>query len=439
MALQLYRRHTSSCTAKRPRWDRSYRRCKCPIHAEGTLRIDGFIRRSTSETVWERAEEIKRNWEAAGIIKEDGSALGGDPATVSRPSSSKAKEETEPPVSIVDAVRTYLSDAKARNLSEATLYKLKIIFEKQFLSWCAHKGYRFLTQLDLDALREFREAWKDAPLARSKKQARLIGFFYFCVRSGWLILNPAVQLGRIRVVQKPTGYFEPQQYLEVIDATHLYRDTRWQQGDGIQLGGTRIRTLTELMRWTGLRIRDAVTLERDRLSRDPLDGTERIMLYQAKTGEPVYCPIPPHVAELLRTVPPGPSPNPKYFFWSGNGLPKSAVADWQRSYRKLFLLADLCENDRQPKRCHPHMFRDTFAVESLVAGMRVEEVSMLLGHKSVKVTEKHYLPWVRARQTTLTASAKMAWTKQGIIKPTTDRKRSRSARAASTTSILITR
>ena len=202
--------------------------------------------------------------------------------------------------------------------------KLKIIFEKQFISWCAHKGYRFLIQVDLDSLREFRETWKDAPLARSTKQARLIGFFYFCVRSGWLIQNPALLLGK-KVLQKPTGYFEPQQYSEVIDATYCYRDTRFEQDDGIQVGGARIRTLTELMRWTGLLIRDAVTLERIRLSQDPLDGTERIMLYQAKTGEPVYCPIPPHLAELLRSVPPGPLPNPKYFFWSGNGLPKSAV------------------------------------------------------------------------------------------------------------------
>ncbi len=77
------------------------------------------------------------------------------------------------------------------------------------------------------------------------------------------------------------------------------------------------------------------------------------------------------------------------------------------------------------------MFRDTFAVESLVAGMRVEEVSILLGHRSVRVTEKHYLPWVRARQTTLTESAKMAWTKQGILNPATERKRSRSARPMS--------
>ena len=70
MALQLYRRHTSKCTAKRPRWDRSYRR-KGPIHAEGTLRGDGFIRRSTAETVWELAEEVKRSWENAGTIAED--------------------------------------------------------------------------------------------------------------------------------------------------------------------------------------------------------------------------------------------------------------------------------------------------------------------------------------------------------------------------------
>jgi integrase/recombinase XerD len=422
MALQLYRRHTSKCIAKRPRWDRSYRRCKCPIHAEGTLRIDGFIRRGTSETDWDRAEQVRRKWEAAGTLEYDATGFGGAP--------SLAEPEAESRISIVAAVRAYLSDAQARNLSEATLYKLKIIFEKQFFSWCAHKGYRFLIQVDLDSLREFRETWKDAPLARSKKQARLIGFFYFCVRSGWLIQNPALLLGKIKVVQKPTGYFEPQQYSAVIDATYCYRDTRFEQGDGIQVGGARIRTLTELMRWTGLRIRDAVTLERIRLSQDPLDGTERIMLYQAKTGEPVYCPIPPHLAELLRSVPPGPLPNPKYFFWSGNGLPKSAVANWQRSYRKLFAIADLREPDGQPKRSHPHIFRDTFAVESLVAGMRVEEVSMLLGHRSVRVTEKHYLPWVRARQTNLTESAKMAWVKQGIIKPATSGKRPRKAQSA---------
>jgi integrase len=51
--------------------------------------------------------------------------------------------------------------------------------------------------------------------------------------------------------------------------------------------------------------------------------------------------------------------------------------------------------DGTPKRCHPHMFRDTFAVELLLSGVPIDQVSLLLGHSSVKVTEKHYSPFVK--------------------------------------------
>ncbi len=122
------------------------------------------------------------------------------------------------------------------------------------------------------------------------------------------------------------------------------------------------------MRWSGLRIRDAITLERHRLHGDSL------LLYQAKTGTPVYVPLPEFVVEDLVNVPPGPKPNPRYFFWSGNGHPKSAVADWQRSYRRLFELANITRPDGEKKRCHPHMLRDTFAVEMLLAGVPIDQV-----------------------------------------------------------------
>ena len=138
---------------------------------------------------------------------------------------------------------------------------------------------------------------------------------------------------------------------------------------------------------------------------------DKLLLYQAKTRQPVYVPLPPPVAEALRTVPPGARPNRMFFFWSGNGLPKTAVADWQRSYRRLFKLADLRKADGAPKRCHPQMFRDTFAVEMLLAGVPLDQVSILLGHRSIKVTEKHYAPWVRARQEQLENSVRRAWEK----------------------------
>ena len=44
------------------------------------------------------------------------------------------------------------------------------------------------------------------------------------------------------------------------------------------------------------------------------------------------------------------------------------------------------------------MFRDTFAGRLLESGVSLEDVSVLLGHESIKVTEKHYAPWIQTRQ-----------------------------------------
>jgi integrase len=162
----------------------------------------------------------------------------------------------------------------------------------------------------------------------------------------------------------------------------------------------RMKTLTLLMRYFGLRIGDAVTCARDRLV------GSKLFLYQAKTGTPVYCPLPPIVVEALSAIE---GQNPKYFFWTGNGKQKSEVADAQRSFRKLFELAGVDG--------HPHMFRDTFAVELLKNGVSLETVSMLLGHASIKVTEKHYKPWVKTFQDKLEADAMKGWpTTTGISK-----------------------
>jgi site-specific recombinase XerD len=37
----------------------------------------------------------------------------------------------------------------------------------------------------------------------------------------------------------------------------------------------------------------------------------------------------------------------------------------------------------------------------LEKGVSLETVSILLGHQSIKITQKHYSPWVRTRQEAL--------------------------------------
>ena len=124
---------------------------------------------------------------------------------------------------------------------------------------------------------------------------------------------------------------------------------------------------------------------------------DKLFLCTAKTGTAVYCPLPPIVIKALNAIPAS-----TYYFWTGLSKPKSAVGDWQRSLKRLFRLAGVPD-------AHAHRFRDTFSVELLLAGVPIERVSVLLGHQSVRITEKHYAPWVRARQEQLEADVRRTW------------------------------
>ena len=423
LLLSVYTRHSADCRFAK---DRNNRRCNCPKWIGGQVNKE-YFRISARSRQWSEAEELRLKLEDAIVrglppfgpqpgVRSASPALPPPeppllalpsgvivpPGEVLPPADPLPPPPSKPRVTIQAAVSAYLADARSRGLREDTLSKLETIFKKQFFVWCQIEGLTFIDEVDLDALLRFRTTWKDAPPSSQKKQNRMIGFFWQCQRRGYIKENPVLGLGKIKVVHVPTDYFPRDEFQKIIDATYIYGDPRGGFID-VEDTRTRLRALTLLMRWSGLRIRDAVTLEKTRLIGDD------ILLYQAKTGTPVYVPLPPYVAEALRTLPPGPKPNPRYFFWSGNGKPKSAVADWQRAYRRLFEIADIRKLDGEPKRCHPHMFRDTFAVEMLLAGVPIDQVSILLGHASVKVTEKSYAPFVKARQIQLQQSVRNSW------------------------------
>ncbi len=64
---------------------------------------------------------------------------------------------------------------------------------------------------------------------------------------------------------------------------------------------------------------------------------------------------------------------------------------------------------------HAHRFRDTFAVELHLAGVPLDRVSVLLGHSSIRITERHYAPWTRSRQEQIEADLKAAWRADPVI------------------------
>ena len=48
-------------------------------------------------------------------------------------------------------------------------------------------------------------------------------------------------------------------------------------------------------------------------------------------------------------------------------------------------------------------------MEFLLSGVPLERVSVLLGHSSVKITERHYAPWVLERQEQMEEDVRRAW------------------------------
>jgi hypothetical protein len=54
-------------------------------------------------------------------------------------------------------------------------------------------------------------------------------------------------------------------------------------------------------------------------------------------------------------------------------------------------------------------------VRTPISRIAIEQVSILLGHSNIKVTQQHYNPWVRDRQLQLEADLQRAWNRDSIV------------------------
>jgi site-specific recombinase XerD len=343
--LNLWRRHNpKKCKLK----GRTERKCRCPIWISGVDARGNRIKETTKLRDWTKAEALARHWDAEGT----------KPIETGR-------------TSIEDWRKAFLQDAESpagKNLNSATLRKYKLLF-RQIEAFAKAEGYQFVNQLDLAALTNFRSTWKVSSLTASKTLERLRSVLKFAQRRKWITDNPALELDSPKLKPTPTLPFNADEMKRILKAA---KDKR-------------VRAFILVMRYSGLRISDAATLAVDSLN------DNRLRLYQAKTGQYVYVPVPKEVVTALRTMKPK---HPKYFFWSGQSKVQTVVGAYRGRLATVFRAAKIPNG-------HSHRLRDSFAVSLLEAGVSLESVSILLGHKSIRVTERHYSPWVKTRQDAL--------------------------------------
>ena len=229
-------------------------------------------------------------------------------------------------------------------------------------------------------------------MTRRQVRARLKALFRYACDLGWIAKNPTVAIKPIKGEEPPTLPLEPEQYEALLaKIPEVFPDP---------IKAAKVRAFVRCMRYTGLAIRDTVVLTRDKIVYDAAKKITRVVTHRQKTGAHVAVPIQPDLAQELKEVADG---NPNYIFWNtGTGKPESAVTNWQHDLRELFHEAGMPEG-------HPHQLRDTAAVERLKADVPLEEVSRLLGHSNVGITDKYYNQWVKSRQDRIDKLVMATW------------------------------
>ncbi len=348
--LNLYRRHLKKCQfAER---GRSHTKCPCPIWADGELNGKRY-RRSLGTRDWQRA--IRKL------------------AAIEDPRAPRLK-----PVS--EAITAF--EQHCRDLAAATQAKYRITL-CHLRAYCDRVGIADLSEITLEHLDAFRASRALGSLSALKELQRLRYFFGFCVERNWMAENVAKKTKVPRNIKPPEVVpYEPAEIARMIAACDVLGRAPYER--------LRAKALILLLRYTGLRITDAITLGRDRVR------AGQLLLHTQKTGGTVFLPIPTELQAALDSlpIPRGTHGRPAHFFWNGTMSKRAIKGVASRTLATVFNLSGV-------PGAHAHRFRHTLATEILVKGGTEQDVADILGI-SPAIVRKHYAKWTQARQQRIT-------------------------------------
>jgi site-specific recombinase XerD len=363
--LTAHRRHLKACGYSRKGWN--YTLCNCPVWCDGI--VGGKrIRKSLCTTNWDRAlrrlEAVERGEEIRfGVV---------DAATQT----------------VGNAIDSFLKDMASRNIRDSTLlsYRGTLAHLRTAVS-----AERPVASIDLESLGAIRNSRKVKPRTARKELEHLRAFFAWCQDRKWISDNPARRLRMPIADDVATLPFSQEEVRKLIAASGRISSTDPSATPYIR---QRSRAMVYTLLYSGLRIGDVALLRRSALD----EATRHLTVRTTKTGVPLKVQLHQDAARSLSTLP---TKSTDYFFWTGRGDPNRCAKNMWRTIRRLGDLAGV-------KNARPHRFRDTFAVELLTRGADIRTVQQLLGHESVRTTEKHYAHFIAAHQALLdSATAKL--------------------------------
>ena len=269
-------------------------------------------------------------------------------------------------MTVPDACAAYLQELKARNFRPSTIESHECLL-RLLEAFGRDASIDSLAGIDRATLLAWRANWTCAPATHSKRIKQLGAFFAHAEAAGWIDASPVNGVRPPKAEDAPTMPLSVDEVQALLDAS---------------VHKPKAQAFILLLRYSGLSIVDAATLKRS-----AVHGSGELVLNRAKSGELVTVLLPDVALAALESLP----ATGAHYFWTGVSKPVTAAKSWRKQLRAV-------ADEAGVSGFHPHRLRDTFAVELLLAGVMIQDVSSLLGHSSVATTERYYAPWNLARR-----------------------------------------
>jgi integrase/recombinase XerD len=408
--IRLLRHHTHACRKanKIKRWDQitdeRKKKCACPVYAVGSFPGEGFQRKPTKQKSLDSARDVALNWLQAG---DTSAAIVDNKHT---PIRTATKDYLD---SVLDENKDLDSGAEPTG----TLKKYQTLLN-QLEAFCDDKGIRFVQEIGQDEILEFKRSWADPDagykrtrlkkngkplwttksIGTAKRDGRTLKYFFErCIVRKWITENPAIVLKFPKAKKARTKadikHLSPEQFASILKAVdELPRMVPYHK--------LRLTGLILAMRWTGLRLSDAVLLNCHDVHGDVLVVEETI-----KTAAPVRIPLHPTLVDAIAKLKPYEG---GFYFWNRRGEgshPSTPKHNFGSDLSKVFKKAGVSCDVRHTS----HMFRNTYCVGLLDKGIPLETVALLLAHTKISTTLAYYAAWTEKSRQRAEKLVRLAW------------------------------
>ena len=369
-SLVLYKRHLPICAVHKTRLPRKKRRfwmeCECPIWIYGrTPNGDIVPRQSTQFADLKRAEALRTTL----MTHVHTESVAG------------------PPIS--ECVEKYLA-TREQDLDPRTLGQHRLALER-LSRFLVAQSVVHIRDMTVDHLETFKTAGLPKQMRTTTKAttfAKIRCFLRAAFRRGWIKEALVDKVSTVKAVYDQKEPYTDQEVKVILEhALQLDGGTH-----GYAKRPQTFQLLLDLMLATGLRVGDAVAFDPGALSKG---DSLWIYTYQPQKQKRAEKPklLEAYITdEMKKRIDECAWLSTRGPFWYGAGSDPTPLA--QAVYERMQGIgarAGIVD-------CRPHRLRDTFAVQALLRGMQLEDVSRLLGHSSVKVTEAYYAKWISSRK-----------------------------------------